>query len=98
MAESSFYNDPEFQGFNPNELVGALADGQANNEFEDGEAVAAFDEHVGFLTDCELDSTQNVIQVRRAVLDGLRDVLIVEKIKRNPPNQAVYIEDHDILT
>ena len=52
--------------------------------------MTAFMEHVGYLTDEEIDATQHIIQERRAVLNGLHSAVVAERITRNgAPNQMV---------
>lgn len=79
-------NNPEI--INPMTLTHGLDDLVYEHQSSVDECIYAMAEVVGDLTDVEIDIIQAEIQNEIAIRSRLHDVIIEERIKRNPPNQV----------
>lgn len=85
MSETSFNNDPEFDGFDPSLAIRAL---EANEDFTREELMAFWGVYVEMLDEEELQDTQVHLQRHASWNAGMQEVLVAERVKRNPPNQV----------
>jgi len=74
-------------GFDPSQMLRAL---DANGEFEREELMAFWGVYVEMLDDEELQLTQGHLQRSSSWNGAMQEVIVAERIRRNPPNQVGY--------